>query len=81
MDSNNHVSVQGSATFVNHQAILILSPKLSPAAFSPDGLIEAVEMPGKRFFMAVQWHPEYLFNKDGDSFLLFESFIEACIKE
>lgn len=25
--------------------------------------------------------PEYLYNKDGDEFLLFESFIEACIKE
>lgn len=24
--------------------------------------------------------PEFLFDKDGDSFLLFESFIEACIK-
>ena len=64
----------------HHQAVRILSPKLSPAAFSPDGLIEAVEMPGKRFFMAVQWHPEYLYSKDGDAFLLFESFVNACRK-
>lgn len=64
----------------HHQAVRILSPKLSPAAFSPDGLIEAAEMPGKRFFLAVQWHPEYLYSKDGDAFLLFESFVNACRK-
>ena len=62
----------------HHQAVRILSPKLSPAAFSPDGLIEAVEMPGKRFFLAVQWHPENLYPKNADAFLLFESFINAC---
>ncbi len=64
----------------HHQAVRVLSPKLSPAAFSTDGLIEAVEIPGKRFFLAVQWHPEYLYPKDGDAFLLFESFINACRK-
>lgn len=65
----------------HHQAVRDLSPELKPAAVSPDGIIEAATMPGKRFVLAVQWHPEYLYNKDGDEFLLFESFIEACIKE
>lgn len=62
----------------HHQAVRILAPKLSTAAISQDGLIEAVEMPGKRFFLAVQWHPENLYSKDGDAFLLFESFVNAC---
>ena len=66
---------------LHHQAVRDLSPELVPAAVSPDGLIEAATIPGKRFVLAVQWHPEFLFNKDGDEFLLFESFIEACIKE
>jgi len=65
----------------HHQAVRDLSSELIPAAVSPDGIIEAATMPGKRYVLAVQWHPEYLYDKDGDSFLLFESFIEACIKE
>lgn len=66
---------------LHHQAVRDLSPELVPAAVTPDGLIEAVSMPGKRYVLAVQWHPEFLFNKDGDSFILFESFIESCIKD
>jgi putative glutamine amidotransferase len=26
---------------------------------APDGVIEAVEVPGKRFALGVQWHPEF----------------------
>lgn len=61
----------------HHQSIKRLAPKLSPMAYSPDGLIEAVYMPGKKYVWAVQWHPEFM-PSDAASQKLFLSFINAC---
>ena len=33
-------------------------PGFAPAAFADDGTLEAMEQPGDRFCVAVQWHPE-----------------------
>ena len=62
----------------HHQAVNELASGLSAMAISPDGLIEAAWMPGKRFVWAVQWHPEYLFDKEAESLALFKAFINAC---
>ena len=35
-----------------------LSPMFRAVAYSSDGLVEAFEKPGHRYFLAVQWHPE-----------------------
>ena len=73
--------ILGKKTFgVNsrhHQAIKELAPSLKPMAVSPDGLIEAVWMPGKRFFLAVQWHPEHYFQKNEGSLSLFQALVKA----
>lgn len=42
----------------HHQAIDRLADGLVVSAADADGLIEAVEMPGEEFVVAVQWHPE-----------------------
>lgn len=57
-------------------AIRDLAPGLLPVAFSPDGLVEGIVLPAKRFVWAVQWHPKYLFRKDRSSLKLFRRFIE-----
>jgi putative glutamine amidotransferase len=46
----------------HHQAIKQIAPDLVPAALSPDGLIEAAELPGNGgwWVRGVQWHPENL---------------------
>jgi len=49
-------------------------------AISPDGLTEAVYMPHRRFIQAVQWHPEFLFEKDPFSRLLLDSFVKAAAR-
>ncbi len=42
----------------HHQAIDRLGRGLVATAHSDDGVIEAVELPGQRFVVGVQWHPE-----------------------
>ena len=62
----------------HHQAIKALAPGLKPMAISPDGLVEAVYAPEKRFIRAVQWHPEFFFRKDENSRKLFAAFVNAA---
>ncbi len=62
----------------HHQAIKHKSDKLRTMAVSADGLIEAVDMPDKKFVWALQWHPEFSYLKDESSRKIFEEFIRHC---
>lgn len=61
---------------LHHQGIMDLSSQLIAVGTAPDGLVEAVELPGHRFGFAVQWHPEWLTNQKS-MIRLFQAFIEA----
>ena len=63
---------------LHHQAAKDLGRGLTAMAVAPDGIIEAVQMVGKRFVWAVQWHPEYMFRTDSDSLAIFSCFIKHC---
>lgn len=63
---------------LHHQAVRTVAPPLVPTAFSPDGVIEALELPGGQFALSVQWHPEFLWENDPLSRTLFEALIEAA---
>ena len=65
---------------MHHQAIKAIAPSLACAAMTKDDLIECVEVPGKRFLMAVQWHPEWM-PLQSASQKLFTAFIDAAKKE
>jgi putative glutamine amidotransferase len=60
----------------HHQAIKAVGDGLVVSATAPDGVIEAVEDPTRRFCLGVQWHPEN-FYRTGEFRALFEGFIEA----
>ena len=45
-------------------------------ARAPDGVIEGIELPGKRFCLGVQWHPEFALS-EGDV-RIFRAFVAAC---
>lgn len=62
----------------HHQAIKMVGEGLKVAAESDDGIIEAVYMPGRRFSLAVQWHPEMLTGFDEASKKIFSAFIDAA---
>lgn len=61
----------------HHQAVKHLGPGLTSVATAPDGVIEAVERPGGRFCVGVQWHPEN-FWRTGEFDVLFNAFASAC---
>ncbi len=63
---------------LHHQAAKDLGEYLTQMAVAPDGIIEAVQMMGKHFVWAVQWHPEYMFKTDADSLAIFSCFIKHC---
>ncbi len=45
---------------LHHQAISELGEGLVVSGRDLDGIVQAVENPGERFMLGVQWHPEYL---------------------
>jgi putative glutamine amidotransferase len=70
----------GDACPVNsrhHQAVKDLGECLVTVATAPDGVIEAIEDPSKRFCLGVQWHPEN-FYRTGEFSTLFEGFVKAA---
>ena len=58
----------------HHQAIAELGNGLIVSARDPDGVIEAVELPGDTFVLAVQWHPEERLS----DLRLFAAVVEAA---
>lgn len=59
----------------HHQAIRDLAPGLRAVAHAPDGIIEAVELPGHPFLLAVQWHPEVSADVDPQQQALFDALV------
>jgi putative glutamine amidotransferase len=54
------------------------APELLIEAVAPDGQIEGVSLPGARFVVGVQWHPEYKALENPFSRSLFTAFAQAC---
>jgi len=61
----------------HHQCIDRVAPTFVVAASAPDGVVEAIERPGARFCLGVQWHPEN-FWRTGEFHPLFEAFVAAA---
>lgn len=61
----------------HHQAIDKVAPGLEVTGQSDDGTVEAVELPGRRFVLGVQWHPE----NDGADLRLFEALVAAAVEK
>jgi putative glutamine amidotransferase len=64
----------------HHQAVKDVARGFRVSATAPDGVIEAIEDPGTRFCLGVQWHPENFF-RTGEFRALFEGFLEAATRQ
>jgi putative glutamine amidotransferase len=58
----------------HHQAIDKVGEGLVVSAWDRDGVVEALELPGDGFVVAVQWHPE----KSLDDLRLFSAIVDAA---
>ena len=63
---------------LHHQAVANLGSGVRVTAYSPDGVIEGLEIHELDFALSVQWHPEDLAGEDEAMLRLFGSFIEAA---
>lgn len=76
--------ILGSSALVNsihHQCIKELGSGLKATAYAKDGVIEAIEMPGRDFIMGLQWHPEEMaMHGDENMMKIFKEFILKSTK-
>ncbi|MCD8053442.1 MAG: gamma-glutamyl-gamma-aminobutyrate hydrolase family protein [Lachnospiraceae bacterium] len=65
----------------HHMAVERCAPGLRAAAWSEDGILEAVELnnPSDRFFLAVQWHPEMMTEADTTQQNIITAFVQSCV--
>lgn len=59
----------------HHQAAADVGAGVVISGHAPDGVIEAIEVPKKRFCLGVQWHPEYSISAADDA--IFQALISA----
>jgi len=88
---NHHVTLSGGTRLsgimgrktllvnsLHHQAVDMPAPGLTASATAEDGIIEAVEHPGYKFCIGVQWHPEHMSGFSKPQRKLFAAFVAAC---
>lgn len=64
---------------LHHQGLKKIASGATPVAYSPDGLVEAIEFRNHPFGIAVQWHPEWLTDQEPTR-KLFKAFVDAASK-
>lgn len=69
------LGTEGKGLCYHHQAVDALGADLRPVGWAADGTVEAVEVPGERFVLGVQWHPE----QDTEDVRLFAALVEEAV--
>lgn len=62
----------------HHQAVKDLPPGYQATAFSPDGIIEAIEGPAGTNVLGVQWHPEGIWAHNPLHLAVFRWLVSAA---
>ena len=62
----------------HHQAVKTLGGGLAAMAYAEDSTVEALYAPALTYLRAYQFHPERLYDKDGDNRKIFTDFIKAA---
>jgi putative glutamine amidotransferase len=61
----------------HQEAVVETSDRAVTSARADDGVIEAIEIPDRRFAIGVQWHPEAFAMQDHPCNSLFGAFVQA----
>lgn len=64
----------------HHQAVKDVADGLKASAWTSDGIIEAIEGNEGSFILAVQWHPETMWQKDSKHLAVFRALIKEARK-
>lgn len=62
----------------HHQSVKKLGKGLIVNATAEDGVIEGIESQNDSFVLGVQWHPEFLLDRDPCQRKIFTAFVLAC---
>lgn len=74
-----HALVKTDVIQVNshhHEAVRSVGEGVAVCGTAPDGVIEAIEVPGKAFALGVQWHPEFLLSESDR--MIFQGLVSAA---
>jgi putative glutamine amidotransferase len=66
------------ANSLHHQAVKVSGKDVYISGHAEDGVAESLEISGYRFMMAVQCHPEEIYQQEPACARLFEAFVQAC---
>jgi putative glutamine amidotransferase len=70
---------ESQVTSTHHQLVKDLAPGFQVGAESvEDGIVEGIEHPGHAFTVAVQWHPERIYNERAEHLALFRALVNAA---
>lgn len=71
----------------HHQAVKRVAEGFEVMAHAPQGFVEAIYMPAKRYVYGVQWHPEYMVEPEQSEDVrqqqldMVRCFVKACAEE
>jgi len=70
---------ESRVTSTHHQFVKDLAPGFRVTAESQeDGIVEGIEQPDHPFLVAVQWHPERMYQDHAEQLALFRSLVTAA---
>ncbi|MBV9690870.1 MAG: gamma-glutamyl-gamma-aminobutyrate hydrolase family protein [Ktedonobacteraceae bacterium] len=67
-----------NANSLHHQGVKVPGRGVCITGYAEDGLAELMEIPEQRFMMAVECHPEHLYQDEPVWARLFAAFVAAC---
>jgi putative glutamine amidotransferase len=67
-----------SVNSYHHQAVREPGAGVRIVARAPDGVVEAIEMPARRFVLGLQWHLELMLGQGAGAEAILGSFVDEC---
>jgi putative glutamine amidotransferase len=69
-----------SVNSFHREAVIEIADGVVASAVADDGIVEAIEVPSRRFAIGVQWHQEAFTAVDHPGNRLFKAFVEAAAR-